>query len=112
MVSVGLGGTGGTRLKVDRHQREQQGEEVGKIMARFGEQRQRMSADPGHHQEHDIGQSHGQRDLKYSRRPARAMNTHVHISSVRAYGTGFKQVLGSKPTTRARNFLTSYGLKP
>src|ERR1035438_297644 len=58
-------------------------------MSGLGEQRQRMSADAGHDQQHDVGQGHPQRDLQHPRRTARAMNVPVHSSSVRVDKTGF-----------------------
>ena len=63
MVAESLRGTCGTRLKIDGDQRERQGEEVGEIVSGLGEQRQRVGADSGHDQQHDIGEGHSQRNL-------------------------------------------------
>src|ERR1035438_853771 len=81
-------------------------------MSGLGEQRQRMSADAGHDQQHDVGQGHPQRDLQHPRRTARAMNVPVHSSSVRVDKTGFKRTRTRKSWHRrefsARRSLDSY----
>src|ERR1039457_747221 len=81
-------------------------------MSGLGEQRQRMSADAGHDQQHDVGQGHPQRDLQHPRRTARAMNVPVHSSSVRVDKTGFKRTRTRKSWHRrefsSRRSLDSY----
>jgi hypothetical protein len=49
-----------------------------------------MGANAGHDQQHDISQSHSQRDLEDLCRATRAVNVDVHISSVRGLEMGFK----------------------
>jgi hypothetical protein len=92
MVAIGLGGTGRARLQIDGNQGQQQSEKIGKIVSGFGEQRQRMGTNAGHHQQHDVGESHAQRNLQYSLGTAPAMNVDVHFLSVRAGKAGFKAV--------------------
>ena len=90
MVAIGLGGTGWTRLQIDRNQRQQQRQKVGKIVSGFGEQGQRMGANAGHHQQHDVGEGHAERDLEHSLGTTRAVDVGVHFLSVRAAKAGFK----------------------
>ncbi len=90
MVAVSLGGTRRARLQIDGDQRQKQGEKIGEIMSGLGEQRQRMGTNPGHHQQHDVGKSHAQRNFQYSLGTAPAMNVDVHHLSVRAGKAGFK----------------------
>ena len=59
-------------------------------MSGLGQQRQRMGTNAGHHQQHDVGESHAQRNLQYSLGTAPAMNVDVHILSVRTGKAGFK----------------------
>ena len=60
-------------------------------MSGLGEQSQRMGADASHHQQHDVGQGHAQRDFEYSLGTSPAMDVNVHFLSVRAAEAGFKR---------------------
>src|ERR1700722_10194638 len=51
-----------------------------------------MGPDTGSDQQHDVGRSHRQRNLQDPRRIS-AVGVHVHASSVRGSGAGFKMTL-------------------
>src|ERR1019366_5944621 len=50
-----------------------------------------MRANARHHQQHDVGEGHAQRDLEHSLGTTRAMNGAVHPLSVRGTRAGFKR---------------------
>jgi hypothetical protein len=60
-------------------------------MASLGEQRQGMRANTRHHQQHDIGERHAQRDLEDSLGTTPAVGMHVHLLSVRASENRFNR---------------------
>ena len=101
VVAVSLRGARRAGLQIHRHEREQQRQEVRKIVAGFGEQRQGMGANAGNDQQHDVPESHAQRHLQDSRSPLTAVGVHVHALSLSAPDQGFKA--GSD--FRARNCL-------
>ena len=61
LVAEGSGVVSRAGLKVDRGKAQQQGQEVRDVVAGFGEQRQRVSAQSGDKRDHDIGQGGRQR---------------------------------------------------
>jgi hypothetical protein len=99
MVAVGLGGTGRARLEIDCDQRQQERQEVGEIVSGLGEQGQRMSADAGHDQQRNVGQSDRERDLQNPRGAARAMRVHMHFLSLRGRRAGIKPGTGEGKET-------------
>ena len=60
-------------------------------MPSLGEQRQGMGANAGDHQQHDVSESHTQRDLKHSLGTTSPVSVDVHLLSVRAAEAGFKR---------------------
>ena len=64
LVAEGAGLVGRARLEVDRNKTEQEGQEIGDVVAGFGEQRQRVSAQAGDEGDNDVGQRGGQRDAQ------------------------------------------------
>src|SRR5580693_6725761 len=90
MVAVGFGGAGRARLQIDRDERKQQREKVGKIVSRLRKQRQRVGANAGHHQQPNIGQRHGQGNLEHLGGAAPAVRVNVHISSLSVREAWFK----------------------
>ena len=79
-------------MQVYGYQREKQGKEVGKIVAGLGEQRQRMRANTGNYQQHDVGQGY---DQGKPQNPCSSFvpvvaGVRVHTSSLRCAGDRFK----------------------
>ena len=61
LIAEGLRWVGGAGLIVDRNKAEQQGQKIGEVVARFGEQRQRVSAQPSHEGDCHVSQRGHQR---------------------------------------------------
>ena len=60
------------------------------VAAADGEQGQRMGADTGHDQQHDVGCGYSERDFQNSCSTSGAMGVHVHFFSLRGAWEGFK----------------------
>ncbi len=65
LVAKGLGMAGRAGLEVDGGKAEQQGEEIGDVVAGLGQQRQRVGAQAGHKGDRHIGERGRQRDAQY-----------------------------------------------
>jgi len=69
LVAEGLGAVGGAGLEVDGGEAEQEGEEVGDVVAGFGEEGQGVGAKAGDEGNDDVGQGGDEGDAEYSGRP-------------------------------------------
>ena len=70
----------------------QQGQEVGDVVSRLGEQGQAVGADAGHHQENDVGQRDQKGNAQHPRRALLgAMGVRVHAASLISGRFGFNQ---------------------
>ena len=104
LIAEGASVVGGARLKIDGGKTEEEGEKVGDVVAGFGEQRQRVSAQTGDEGDDDVGQGGGQRDAQDQ---GCAVCTFVsgrwlpmHSNSVT--GVGYARKAGTEPPPRAK----------
>ena len=67
VVAEGLASVGAASLKVNGAPGEQQGEEVRKIVASLGQQRQAVGLDACNHQQDDVRQRDHQRNAEHTR---------------------------------------------
>ena len=79
-------------MQVYRYQRQQQSKEVGEIVACLGKQRQRVRANSGKHQQHDVGQGYDEGKPQNARGSFVSVvaGMRVHTSSLRWAGERFK----------------------
>ena len=81
MVAVRFSRAGRPRLQVYGHQRKQQRQKIGQVVAGFGEQRQRVRLDSGNDQQGNVGQGDEQGNFQHlgGTRTAPGMHVHVHL---------------------------------
>ncbi len=78
LVAEGALVGGGARLEVDGDEAEGQGEEVGDVVAGFGDERERVSAEAEEERREDIEEREGERKLEDSLHGAAGLGVDVH----------------------------------
>jgi len=86
VVAVGFRRAGRARLQVDRDQRKQQGEKVGKIVPGLGQQREGMRSDASHDQQSDVSERDEQGDPEHLRGARARAGMHVHLHPFKCNG--------------------------